>query len=38
MLTIAGGILLAVIAIPVLLLVCDFLDFLITSFFEMIGF
>ena len=38
MLTIAGGILLAVIAIPVLLLVCDFLDFLITGFFEMIGF
>ena len=38
MLTIAGGILLAVIAIPVLLVVCDFLDFLITGFFEMIGF
>ena len=38
MLTIAGGILLAVIAIPVLLLVCDFLDFLIIGFFEMIGF
>ena len=38
MIAIAGGILLAVIAIPVLLLVCDFLDFLITGFFEMIGF
>ena len=37
MLTIAGGILLAVIAIPVLLLVCDFLDFVITGFFEMLG-